>query len=309
MTEENRKFYYAKGRMLLGLIISPIFLALGGLMLLLAFIDKSIFIFFLALTILAIFGSFTVANILKLIRKYPFIMITDNYIQLHPHTKIEATIYFTDINHIKVTEQSFQKNIEIVLNNEQAYFKQLSLHNKTRLFMNRVFNFSLYTFNIKFIKKEQRTELLQLLDFIMETKYEDNSTGSEKLTKENIEKYDPSPTIDKSVGKSFFKKAYGYSFFMFALAFVFFYFLISKDTGYLIYIIISFILYPFARALIDLIFGFKLRHLLDKQKVVTYYFNQLLFFLDFILYHLSLFVAPIAIIVLLIRYIIIKIKH
>src|SRR5690625_6222103 len=80
-----------------------------------------------------------------------------------------------------------------------------------------VFNFSLYTFNIKFIKKEQRTELLQLLDFIMETKYEDNSTGSEKLTKENIEsefmeKYDPSPPIDKSVGKSFFKKAYGYSF-------------------------------------------------------------------------------------------------
>ena len=155
MTEENRKFYYAKGRMLLGLIISPIFLALGGLMLLLAFIDKSIFIFLLALTILVIFSSFTVANILKLIRKYPFIMITDNYIQLHPHTKSEATIYFTDINHIKVTEQSFQKNIEIVLNNEQAYFKQLSLHNKTRLFMNRVFNFSLYTFNIKFIKKEQ----------------------------------------------------------------------------------------------------------------------------------------------------------
>src|SRR5699024_3395632 len=217
-----------------------------------------------------------------------------------------------DINHIKVTEQSFQKNIEIVLNNEQAYFKQLSLLNKTRLFMKRVFNFSLYTFNIKFIKKEQRTELLQLLDFIMETKYEDNSTGSEKLTKENIEnefmeKYDPSPTIDKSVGKSFFKKAYGYSFFMFALAFVFFYFLISKDTGYLIYIIISFILYSFARLFIDLIFVFKLIHLLDKQKFVTYYFNQLFFFLDFILYHLSLFVAPIAIIVLLIRYIIIKI--
>src|SRR5690625_6246607 len=68
---------------------------------------------------------------------------------------------------------------------------------------------------------------------------------------------------------------------MFALAFVFFYFLISKDTGYLIYIIISFILYPFARALIDLMFGFKLRHLLDKQKGVTYYFNQLLFLLDF----------------------------
>src|SRR5699024_3027152 len=82
-------------------------------------------------------------------------------------------------------------------------------------------------------------------------------------------------------------------FFIFLYIF-FIYFIINYDTCYLIYIIISFILYPFARALIDLIFGFKLRHLLDKQKVVTYYFNQLLFFLDFILYHLSLFVAPIA---------------
>src|SRR5699024_10982638 len=108
MTEENRKYYYAKGRMLLGIIISPIFLSLGGLMLLLAFIYKSIFIFLLALTILVIFSSFTVANILKLIRKYPFIMITDNYIHLHPHTKSEVTIYFTDINHINVPEQSFQ---------------------------------------------------------------------------------------------------------------------------------------------------------------------------------------------------------
>src|SRR5699024_10711910 len=101
-------------------------------------------------------------------------------------------------------------------------------------------------------------------------KYEDNSTGSEKLTKENIEnefmeKYDPSPTIDKSVGKSFFKKTYGYSFFMFALAFAFFYFLIRKDTGYLIYIIISFILYAFSRELIYLIFGFHLNHLIDIQ--------------------------------------------
>src|SRR5690625_4908785 len=121
--------------------------------------------------------------------------------------------------------------------------------------------------------------------------------------------YYPSSQIYMFVGNFSFKKAYVYSFFMFALAFVFFYFLISKDTGYLIYIIISFILYPFARALIDLMFCFKLRHLLVKQKGVTYYFNQLLFLLDFILYHLSLFVAPIVIIVLLIRYIIIKIKH
>src|SRR5699024_7164778 len=156
--------------------------------------------FLLAFTILVIFSSFTVANILKLIRKYPCIMITDNYIQLHPHTKSEATIYFTDINHIKVTEQSFQKNIEIELYNEKANNIELSLHNKTRLCMHLFFNLSLYTFNNIYIKKEQRTELLKLLGFIMETKYEDNSTRSESLTDDNIEnefmgKYDPSPTV------------------------------------------------------------------------------------------------------------------
>src|SRR5699024_9646679 len=115
MTEENRKFYYATGRMLLGLIISPIFLALGGLLLLLALIDTSMFIFSLALTILAIFDSFTDSNIVTLIRHDTLIMIRDNYIQLHRHTRSLVTIYITDINNKKLTEQSLAQNSEIVL--------------------------------------------------------------------------------------------------------------------------------------------------------------------------------------------------
>src|SRR5690625_5970981 len=49
----------------------------------------------------------------------------DNYIQLRPHTKRQGTIYLIDIDYITVTHQSYQKNIKMVLNNEQAYCVQL----------------------------------------------------------------------------------------------------------------------------------------------------------------------------------------
>lgn len=47
-----------------------------------------------------------------------------------PRAKSEVTIYFTDIDYIKISEVSFQKIFEIILYNEEEYFYQLSFHNK-----------------------------------------------------------------------------------------------------------------------------------------------------------------------------------
>src|SRR5699024_470649 len=99
-----------------------------------------------------------------------------------------------------------------------------------------------------------------------------------------MEEYDPNPPVDRSIDRSYFLKAYGYSLFMFALSFILFYLLISKNNGYLFYIVISFILYPFAKVLFDWLFGFKVRHALDKQKGITYQFRQLMFLFDYIVF-------------------------
>src|SRR5690625_6261549 len=124
-----------------------------------------------------------------------------------------------------------------------------------------------------------------------------------------MEQYDSTPPIHRSIDRLYFLKSYRYGFIIFSISFILFYLLISKNGNYLIYIVISFILYPFAKVLIDWLFGFKLRHSIDKQKGFTYYFKQLIYMFDFILFHMSLFVAPIGIIFLLIRFIVIRMKR
>src|SRR5699024_2852691 len=83
---------------------------------------------------------------------------------------------------------------------------------------------------------------------------------------------------------------YGYSLFMFVLSFILFYLLISRSGVYFFYIVISFILYPFAKVLFDWLFVFKVRHALDTQKGITYYFDLLMFLFDYIVCHVSLLI-------------------
>ena len=180
--------------------------------------------------------------------------------------------------------------------------------------MNRVTGFSLFTISAKVVRKQERPVLLETLDLIIKQKLNNEAPFIETAQKQNeetdfMEKYDPTPPINRSINRLYFLKSYGYGFFIFAISFIFFYLLISKNDNYLFYIIVSFILYPFAKVLIDWLFGFKVRHRLDKQKGVTYYLDQLIFMFDFLLFHVSLFIAPIGILFLLIRFITIRMKR
>lgn len=316
MLEDKLEFYHSKGKLFLAFIFSLLFVPLGALILYVAYIDESIFMMALALFICILFSIFAVTSILKIIRDNPYIIITEEYIQLDPYTKSEATIYYEDIKHMTVSEFSFQKMVEIILYDEDARFAQLSLHNKIRLCMNRVFGFTLFTINPKAIRKFERPELLEILHLVVQEKIKKQSstpiieTAQKQDTQTDfMEEYDPTPTVDRSIDRSYFLKSYGYSLFMFVLSFILFYLLISRSGVYLFYIVISFILYPFAKVLFDWLFGFKVRHALDKQKGITYYFDQLMFLFDYIVFHVSLFIAPIGMLFLLIRFIVNRVKN
>jgi hypothetical protein len=315
LKENKAVFYHSKGKLFLGIIFSLMFVALGVFVAYIAVIEESILIIALSLFIVVLFSIFAVANLLKLIRGNPYIIITEDYLRLDPFTKSEVTIYFDDIDAIKVSEVSFQQLIEIVLYDEDAYFHELSFHNKIRLFMNRGTGFSLFTISVKAIRKKEREALLDNLDRFMNQKLTDEASTIEMALhnqhekKEFMEKYDPTPPADRSIDRSYFLKAYKYGLILFAFAFVIFYLMIGGEQAYLVYIIVSFLLFPFAKVLIDWLFGFKLRHKLDKQKGFTYYFDTLLYMFDFALFHLSFFIAPIGIIFLFVRYIVIRIKQ
>lgn len=76
---------------------------MGTFLIYVAYIE-SILIFFLILFTIVMLSFFAGANILKMFRGYPYIIITEEYIQLDPFTKSEVTIYFSDIENIKISE-------------------------------------------------------------------------------------------------------------------------------------------------------------------------------------------------------------
>lgn len=313
MAENRAEFHHSKGKLFLGSIFSFILVAFGALMLYIAYMEESILIIALALFTIVLFSFFGVANLLKMIRGYPYITITDEFLQLDSFTKSEVTIYFTDIDYIRVSEVSFQRIFEIVLYDEYDYFERLSFHNKMRLFMNRVTGFSLFTLSAKAVRKRERAALLEMLDLIMQQKLNNEApifetVHRQKNEMEFMEKYDPTPPINRSIDRAYFLKAYKYGLILFAVPFILFYLLISRNADYLFYIIVSLILYPFAKVLIDWLFGFKVRHKLDKQKGFTYYFDSLMYMFDLFLFHVSFFVAPVGMLFLLVRFIVIRVR-
>ena len=169
--------------------------------------------------------------------------------------------------------------------------------------MNRIAGFSLFTISPKAVRKKERSELLKMLDLIIQQKLSNATPINDTAINEEadfMEKYDPFQQIDQSINRSYFIKSYGYGLILFAFPFILF-LLTGKNNNHLFYIIVSFILYPFAKVLIDRLFGFKLRYILKKQKGPTHNLEQLMIIFDLVIFHLSLFIAPIGILFLLLR--------
>lgn len=318
MQDRPLHFYHSKIKLNIQIIFFFPFMIGFYYLLYLGVLEQSLFIILLGLFTSVLISFFWLSTVLKLIRNYPYITITDTYMQLDPQTKSEVTIYYNQIERIEVSEASFQKLIEIIIYDEAGVFDNLSLLNKIRLGPNGIFGFKTFTIAYNAVRKRDRLELLTVLDNIMLTKKSETmeesaipNSSSKPLqsSKDFVEKYDPAATPEFKIDNSYIKKAFGYSFFIFILMFVFFYLLLDSDNSYLTYIIINFFSFPFAKVLIDWMGVYKLRQRLERQKGVTYYFDQLKFFLDLLLFHISIFIAPFGLLFLFIRYGIKKAKR
>src|SRR5699024_3828802 len=83
-------------------------------------------------------------------------------------------------------------------------------------------------------RKFERPELLEILHLVVQEKIKKQSstpiieTAQKQDTQTDfMEEYDPTPTVDRSIDRSYFLKSYGYSLFMFVLSFILLYLLIS----------------------------------------------------------------------------------
>ena len=317
MQETSLHFYYSKIRLIIQIIFLFPFMIGGYYIAYIGFTEQTLYAILLGLFTSILVSCAWGAAVLKLLRNQPYVTITNTYIRLNPQTKSEVTLYYDEIEFIDISEASFQKLIEIFINEEKNLFKQLSLHNKIRLGPNALFGFKTFSIAYNTIRKRERPQLLAALDNMMTYKQGDTVDGftitdiSEQPVDSQqgfMEKYHPEPPISFIIDKDYFKNAYGYSAFIFLFMFVLFYVLLDFRNGYLTYIIVSFFVFPFAKVLFDWMGVYKLRQKLERQKGFTYYFYQIKYFLDGLLFHASIFIAPFGFLLLLIRYMVRKAK-
>ena len=99
MKNQKKEFYFARNKLYIILIVSLAFVFLGVSMLIFGKRSGDVFFAFLGILTAATFFVLFIANILKLSRDYPYIRITDEYIQLDSYTRSEITVYFEEIDH------------------------------------------------------------------------------------------------------------------------------------------------------------------------------------------------------------------
>src|SRR5699024_1192291 len=73
------------------------------------------------------------------------------------------------------------------------------------------------------------------------------------------------------------------------------------DFSSLTYIIVSFILFPFAKLIFDVIIGFKMKAIIESQTFIFYYAYQLIYIVYLLLFLFSLPIAPFGILFLIVR--------
>lgn len=312
MQETTLNFNHSKMKLILQIIIFFPCMIAGYYITYEGGVEQSLLVILLGLFNAILFSCFWGAAILKLFRKCPYITLTATSILLDPKTRREVTIFYHHIESIEVSESSFQKLIEIAVDNEAGYFENLSLLNKIRLGPNGLFGFRTFSIAYNAIRKKERPQLLAALDEIMEYKEEG---ATESLTipvmsrsslhsqQSFMKKYDLEPLAKFVINKAYFKKAYAYSAFLFLFMFVLFYLLLDSGNSYLLYILVNFFSFPFAKVLTDWMGIYKLRQRLERQKGATYYFDQIKYFFDSFLFHGSVLVAPFGLLFLLIRFI------
>lgn len=274
-----------------------------------------IFLPFLLVTILI--GLIWLVNFLKLFNRNPYITITNSYMLINPNTKNEIKIEPANIATVSVVEVSFDKRIQFYLRDEDTLFKSLSLLSKILYGPDKLFGQNIFYIQYGLIKKRKRLLFLKAFDdFITQSvSQEEKTTILKDFPDSSIEtegqifnKYDNHLIQKLVINFQYFKIAYVYSLLIFLITLVLFYFLLYKDNSYLIYIIVSFFAYPFAKLFLDRLGIYKLRQKIDKQTGVTYYLHQGIFFFDVLLYHISIYLAPLGLLVLIIDLIIKKVR-
>ena len=254
-------FYPSKIKSIFMIVFGFIFLAASVVICYSAFIREDYFMSLLGGISVVFLIFFILIFFIRTIKSVPYLTLTDKELITNSGTKKSISIKWEDIAgyqieniHVKFNKLTF---IEIILYDEEKYKAQLSsLQRKLNVIGTMGGDYSRVSIRLAPIKITERDLLFYALDNIT----------SPNFDIENVPKSNEEKRIDsfmKQINR-YFLKSYLFSFIMTAPILLAFYTGLD-EVNILNYAIISFVLFPFARFIIDIFYLFNLKSMVENK--------------------------------------------
>ncbi|MBP1971424.1 hypothetical protein J2Z83_003563 [Virgibacillus natechei] len=312
-------FYQPRIKNILILIMCSVFMALGVVVGVFAFNERDFFMSGLG-AFLAVFFGFLIFMLLKSIfGSKPYLILTEETLTIGASSKNAVPLRWEDIEGYDIRSVGFNKIIEIMLYDEEKYRDQMSKAAAWFNKMNDVMNYRSFGIGWGQVKRKDRSRLARELDRRIFESHEPlhenyDSVNEADKTEQVLYRqhgirrqmmFDKKRQKDRrQVNGKYLLQSYGISLLLTGAAFLMFYW--SDDDGNTSLLIGSFILYPFAKVIWDVLLGFRLRYKMEEdESSVSIFFYRFMFFIHILLYLFSLVIAPFGII----YYIFIAVRH
>lgn len=277
-------FYPSKVKNILFIIMGIVFVVSGVAVCFIAFKDEE-YVMSIIGAGMAIFFIWLLFTLIKrLITAAPYLILTEEELMINPYTEKSIPIKWEDIEGYSIKHVQFNKFIEIILYDEEKYKEQMSnIQQKLNTVGTMGGKFSSFAIAWTQIKRKDRDILLYALDYIDTPDFDlENATASEWMDSP-ASSSNTSSQLANQITKKYFLKSYLGSLILAVFAMFLFYW-DEGDFSSLTYIIVSFILFPFAKLIFDVIIGFKLKEIIDNQTFVTHYAYQLIYIVYLLLF-------------------------
>lgn len=317
--EQALYFYPSRIKNIFLIIICSVFMALGVVVGGFAFNLGDFLMSGLGAALAVFFGFLIFMTLKRIFGSKPYLILTKETLTIGASSKNAVPLRWEDIEGYNIRSVGFNKIIEIMLRDEEKYRDQMSKAAAWLNKMNDVMNYRSFGIGWGQVKHKDRNRLVCELDRrtfeSLEPFHELYDSVNEAATAEQPlyrrrgirwqMKVDKKRQKDRSqVNGKYLLQSYGISLLLTGAAFLMFYW--SDDDGNTPMLVVSFILYPFAKLIWDVLLGFRLRYKMDKdESSVSMIFFRFIFFIHILLYLFSLVIAPFGIL----YYIFITIRH
>ncbi|MFD1068254.1 STM3941 family protein [Oceanobacillus locisalsi] len=312
-------FYPPRVKNIFLFLMGLVFVAFGMVVCVFAFKERDFFISGVGAFLAVLFG-FLILMILKgIVGSKPHITLTKETLTIGAGSKHAIPLKWDDIIGYSIRNIGFSKYIEIVLYDEEKYRNRMTKATTWFNKMNDVMGYRPFGIGWGQIKRKDRKRLVRELDrrtFASDEPgydYYDSINEADQLKQTFSRQHGMGQQLEadkkekknrSQVNGKYLLQSYGFSLLLTGGAFLMFHESGDDSKGPLL--VVSFILYPFAKVIWDILLGFRIRYKMDKEEsVISIYLYRLIIFIHLFLYLFSLVIAPIGII----YYIFIVIRH